>query len=148
VRRRAELCDLRHITRIRVRYGETDQMGVVYHANYLVYFEVGRTELIRERGFSYAELEREGVRLPVVEAAVRFRGPARYDDLLVLETRLVEVGAARLRFDYRLRLGEGDHLLAEGHTVLASVDPQGRPRRLPERLRRALEGAAGSAAGK
>jgi acyl-CoA thioester hydrolase len=125
----------------RVRYGETDQMGVVYHANYLAYFELARTELIRSLGVSYAELEKGGLRLPVIEAGARFRGPARYDDVLVVRARLAEVTAVRLRFEYQVRLEHDGRLLAEGHTVLASVDPEGQPRRFPPALRSALAGA-------
>ena len=122
-------------TSVRVRYGETDQMGVVYHGNYLAYFELGRTELIRQFGLSYAELERRGVRLPVVDVSVRYTSPARYDDEILIHTELTESSPARMRFDYELRHSDDDRLLARGHSVLASVDEKGRPRRLPPELR-------------
>jgi acyl-CoA thioester hydrolase len=117
-------------------------MGVVYHANYLVYFEQGRTELIRACGVSYADIEALGVRLPVVEAHVEHTGPARYDDVLLLQTRITLVSAVRIRFDYRLCLERDGKLLATGYTVLASVNFAGRPQRLPESVRRAFEGSS------
>lgn len=120
-----------HTTRTRVRYGETDKMGVVYHANYLIYFELGRAELIRQLGIPYSELERRGIRLPIVEAGMRLRSPARYDDVLTVRTRVSAASAVRMRFDYTVHLDEDGRLLAEGHTVLASVDENGRPCRLP-----------------
>ena len=120
-------------TRIRVIYGDTDQMGVVYYANYLRYFEAGRSEFIRAKGLRYRDFEEQfGLLLPVAEAAVSYRAPARYDDLLDLEVRLGEVRRASARFDYRL-LREGT-LLATGHTVHACVDAGGRLQRLPAAL--------------
>ena len=128
-----------HWTHTRVRYGETDQMGVVYHANYLVYFELGRTELIRDLGFPYAQFEEDGIRLPVVSTALRFHNAARYDEEIAVGTRLTEITAVRVRFEYEVR--SGDTLLAEGHTVLACVSPEGRPRRFPPAIRQRLEQA-------
>jgi len=125
-------------TRTRVRYGETDQMGVVYHANYFAYFEIGRTDLIRTFGVSYAELETQGVRLPVVDVTARFLEPARYDDELAIETTLADASFVRLRFEYRVLRESDRRLLATGHTVLASVGVDGRPRRLPAALAAAL----------
>ncbi len=120
-------------TRLRVIYGDTDQMGVVYYANYLRYFEAGRNEFIRARGLRYRDFEeRFGLRLPVAEAGVSYKQPARYDDLLDLEVALAEVRRASARFEYRL-LREGA-LLATGHTVHACVDMEGRLRRLPAEL--------------
>ena len=127
-----------HVTQIRVRYGETDKMGVVYHANYFQYFEVGRTDLIREYGKTYATLEAEGVLLPVVELDARFHLPARYDDVLLIETRVTDVTVVRVRFAYTIRRQGDDGLIAEGSTVLASVTSGGRPQRMPEEMRRAL----------
>lgn len=126
-------------TEVRVRYGETDQMGVVYHANYLIYIEIGRTEFIRDRlGATYRELEHQGIRLPVVEAALNFRSAASYDELLRVGTQLTQVSGVRLRFDYVVRSEADDRLLAEGHTVLACVDENGQPQRIPEDLRQKL----------
>lgn len=128
-------------SRLRVRYSETDQMGVVYHGNYLHYFEVGRTELIRRLGLPYSELEARGWRLVVVEASLRLRAPARYDDELLVETRVGTVSRVRVEFDYRVRRVGEDPILAEGRTVLASVGENGRPRRLPEEFHDALVAA-------
>jgi acyl-CoA thioester hydrolase len=120
-------------TTIRVIYGDTDQMGVVYYANYLRFFEAGRNELIRAKGMRYRDFEeRFGLMLPVVEAAVSYRAPARYDDLLTVETTLAEVRRASARFSYRIvRDGE---VVATGHTVHACVDREGRVRRMPQEL--------------
>ncbi len=118
---------------IRVIYGDTDRMGVVYYANYLRYFEAGRTEFIRAKGLSYRDFEeRHELLLPVVEAFVHFKVPARYEDLVVVETSLTEARRASARFDYRLR--RGADLLATGHTVHACVGLGGRVRRMPEQL--------------
>lgn len=120
-------------TDIRVIYGDTDQMGVVYYANYLRYFEAGRNEFIRARGLRYRDFEAGfGLRLPVVEAQVSYRAPARYDDLLEVETSLVEVKRASARFGYRI-LREGE-VVATGHTVHACVDLEGRIQRMPPEL--------------
>lgn len=129
---------LTHVTTTRVRYGETDQMGVVYHANHIVYFELGRTELIRSNGISYAELEEQGTRLVVVEVGVKYRNAAHYDDELRVETRVTKATGVTLRFDYVLTRASDDQLIAEGHTVLCSLDESGRPCRLPEALRQLL----------
>ncbi len=129
-----------HRSRFRVRYGETDQMGVVHHSAYLLYFEEGRTDMLRSIGRSYAALERDGVILPVVEAGLRFRTPLRYDEEIIVETRITHVGGARVRFDYRVLHGADGTLAAEGFTMLASIDGEGRPRRLPDDLAPALRG--------
>lgn len=125
-------------TRVRVRYAETDRMGVVYYANYLVWFEVGRTEWLRETGWSYREMERDGISLPVIEAHCEYRRPARYDDDIEIATTAVPMTAVRIRFDYEVwRVGD-DAPLASGHTVHAALDPNGRPCRLPARVREML----------
>ena len=130
-------------TRLRVIYGDTDQMGVVYYANYLRYFEAGRNEFIRAKGLRYRDFEEAfGLRLPVAEAAVSYKLPARYDDLLDVEVSLAEVRRASARFEYRL-VREGT-LLATGHTVHACVDLAGKLQRLPPLLLERL--AAGEAA--
>jgi acyl-CoA thioester hydrolase len=116
---------------IRVIYGDTDQMGVVYYANYLRWFEAGRNEFLRAKGLSYSEFEaREKLILPVAEAGVSYLLPARYDDLVSVETSLAAARRASARFEYAVRRG-GD-LLATGFTVHACVDGTGRIRRLPE----------------
>lgn len=124
-------------THTRVRYAETDTGQVVYHSHYLIYFEVGRTELMRELGAPYREMEdKDGLILPVVDVRVRYRRAARYDDLLRIETDLVAVTGARVSFEYRVLRDATDELLCEGQTVLGCIDAvTGRPRRLPQRLR-------------
>lgn len=118
---------------MRVRFFETDLMGIVHHANYLTYFEAGRVEYLRRRGTDYRALTERGFHMPVVEAHLDYRRPARFDDPLVVETRLGALTRVTVRFDYRvLRVGGGEELLAGGHTVLACVDETHRPRRIPE----------------
>jgi acyl-CoA thioester hydrolase len=120
-------------TDIRVIYGDTDQMGFVYYANYLRFFEIGRNEYLRAIGAPYREVEAElGIRLPVVEAAVQYKQPARYDDLLVVETLLAQVRRASARFEYVVRRGE--ERLVTGHTVHACIDFDGAICRLPPSL--------------
>ena len=121
-----------HDVQVRVRYAETDQMGVVYHSNYLVYFETGRTEMMRASGISYANLEDRGYVLAVTESSMKHRGSAKYDDLLTVRTWLREVTKTRLRFEYVvLRDGVA---LTTGHTVLAFLSREDgmRPVRAPE----------------
>jgi acyl-CoA thioester hydrolase len=121
------------ITRVRVRYAETDRMGVVYYANYLVWFEVGRTEWLRETGWTYREIETEGIALPVIEAHCEYRHPARYDDDIEIRTRAALVSPIRIRFEYELV--RHDHcMVACGYTVHAALDATGRPCRLPTRV--------------
>jgi acyl-CoA thioester hydrolase len=122
-------------TTVRVRYADTDQMGVDYYANYLRWFEVGRTEWLRAGGWSYREMEEIGLSLPVLEARCHYRKPARYDDEVAIDARGSLASPVRLRFDYQIRRAADGTLLAEGHTVHAAVDGTGRPRRLPERVR-------------
>ncbi len=130
-------------TELRVIYGDTDQMGVVYYANYLRYFEAGRNEYIRAHGLRYRDFEeRFGLRLPVAEASVSYRIPARYDDVIAVETSMAELRRASARFGYRIL--RGDEVLATGHTVHACVDLEGRVRRMPQEL---VERLAGSVAG-
>jgi acyl-CoA thioester hydrolase len=118
-------------------------MGVVHHANYLLYMEEGRTRMMASLGCSYAELERSGIGLPVRKAALRFRAPARYDDEVVVLTRLERVGSASVAFQYEVR-SHADALLAEGSSELACVDlasPERRPRFLPDHVRAGFERA-------
>ncbi len=122
-------------TRVRVRYAETDRMGVVYYANYFVWFEVGRTDWLRQTGWTYREMERDGVSLPVIEAQCEYRQPARYDDQIEIATSGTLVTPVRVRFDYALSRAGDDTAIAAGHTVHAAVDPDGRPCRLPDRVR-------------
>jgi len=118
---------------IRVRYAETDRMGLLHHANYLVYFEQGRTELLRSLGLAYKDLEDQGYLLVLTRAEIRYRSPVRYDDLLTLRTTVVRTTAVRINHRYEL-LRDGA-LVAEGSTTLASVDRNGRVQALPDILR-------------
>ena len=118
---------------IRVRYAETDRMGLLHHANYLVYFEQGRTELLRSRGLTYKELEDQGFLLVLTKIEVRYRSPARYDDLLMLKTTVVRTTAVRI--DHRYELFRDGTLLAEGSSTLACIDRDGRIQELPAFLR-------------
>lgn len=125
-------------TRLRVRYADTDQMGVVYYANYLVWFEVGRTEWLRQTDWSYREMEEDGVGLPVIEAHCEYRQPARYDDEVEIATRATLVTPVRIRFDYTVTRASDGVPCANGYTVHAAVDAAGKPCRLPARVRELL----------
>jgi acyl-CoA thioester hydrolase len=125
-------------TLVRVRYAETDRMGVVYYANYLVWFEVGRTEWLRETGWSYREMEADGVALPVIEAHCEYRQPARYDDQIEILTRATLLTPVRIRFDYDVVRRQDDTVTATGYTIHAALDRTGKPCRLPDRVRNLL----------
>ena len=122
-----------HEIEIRVRYQETDAMGVLHHANYFTYFEMGRTELLRANGHDYRRVEEDGIFMVIVDVGCRYRRPARYDDVLRLKTRLKRATAAKIEHDYELY--RGGELLAEGRSVLACVDREGRLQRVPDWLR-------------
>jgi acyl-CoA thioester hydrolase len=128
-----------HAIDLRVRYAETDRMGVVYYANYLIWCEVGRVEFLRARGRSYALLETEGVGLAVSEATVRYLAPARFDDLVRVQTTLTGVRSRAVTFDYLITHAESGARLATCHTSLVSVDREGRLIALPPEFRRAME---------
>ena len=120
---------------LRVRYAETDKMGVVYYANYLVWFEVGRADLLRSLGWSYREMEIAGISLPVIEAHCQYLRPARYDDEIEVKTEGRMLSPVRMEFEYQVvRIVDGT-LAAEGKTVHAALDPSGKPCRLPARVR-------------
>jgi len=123
------------VTHLRVRYAETDKMGVVYYANYLVWFEVARADLLRSLGWTYKEMEAAGVVLPVIEAHCEYQRPARYDDEIEVRTEGVMLSPVRMKFTYTILRREDQSVAASGHTVHAAVSPEGRPRRLPERVR-------------
>ena len=125
--------------RLRVIYGDTDQMGVVYYANYFRFFEYARGEYFRARGGSYVQMEEEGRRLPVYEASCRYRAPARYDDLLIIKVDVTQVRRASIVFEYEVRKEGDDALLVSGHTSHACVNFEGRPTPLPEPVVRMLK---------
>lgn len=125
-----------HETSVRVRYAETDRMGIVYHGNYFQYFEIGRTEAMRSLGATYRSLEERGIALAVVECAANFRASALYDDELRIVTKPSAAGRVRLRFDYEI--WRGDKLLCDGFTVLACL-VNGKPAELPAEIRGMVE---------
>lgn len=122
-------------TTLRVRYQETDRMESVYHAQYLVYFEIGRTEFMREHGICYRDMEEEGFGMVVVEAKANFHASAKYDDVITVRTLLPAHNRVSLKFEYTIHLGEGDQgaVLCSGYTILAFLGEDGRPQRIPER---------------
>ena len=131
-----------HETEIRVRYGETDQAGVVYYANYLLYFEVARTAFMRDLGTPYTEVEARGLFLTVAEASCRYLGTAQYDDPLVLRTTVTRVTHTRVVFHYEVVQKDSSEIIATGDTTLACIDGSRKLCRLPEDLRSLLEGQA------
>ena len=126
---------LHHDVEFRVRYAETDQMGVVYHTNYLIWCEVGRTDFIRARGMSYADMERAGVGLAVSEVSARFHAAARYDELIRVRTMLADVRSRSVTFDYLIESVERGVRLVTARTALVCIDPSGRPIALPADIR-------------
>ena len=120
----------------RVRYAETDQMGVVYHANYLVWCEVGRTEFIRTLGMSYADMERAGVALAVSELSMRYHAPARYDEVIRVTTSLSSVRSRAITFDYVVTSAASGARLVTAQTTLVALDRSGKPTSLPDHVRR------------
>lgn len=130
-------------TEVRVRYAETDQMQVVYHANYLVWCEVGRTDFLRQHGMSYAEMEKGGIGLTVSDYSVRLHASARYDDRVRVESTLVDVRSRQVVFEYLLTNIETGERLATGRTSLVSIAPNGRPIAMPAGIRARLEALKG-----
>lgn len=139
------MAPLECISEFRVRYAETDQMGVVYHANYLVWCEIGRTDFIRMAGQSYAELEARGVLLAVSDAALRFHASAKYDDAVRVRTTLRRVGSRGLTFGYRIERVHDGALLVSAETSLVSVTREGRITALPADIRAWMEQAGADA---
>lgn len=125
---------LESLSTLRVRYVETDQMGVVHHSVYLAWMEVARTEYLRERGVPYRSLEERGIRMPVLSLQTRYLSPARYDDEILLKARLADATGVRFRFHYDILRKADGALLCSGQTEHASTDLEGRPRRLPKDL--------------
>jgi len=128
-----------HVSELRVRYVETDRMGVVYHANYLAWCEIGRTEYIRSGGMTYRELEERGVALAVADATIRYHAPARYDDLVRVETTLSDVRSRSVTFDYVISRVDDGARLVSASTRLVSLDRDGRAAALPSDVRETLE---------
>lgn len=128
-----------HLTEVRVRYAETDRMGVVYYANYLVWCEVGRVEFLRARGRSYAQMESGGIGLAVSEAGIRYLAPARFDDLVRIETTLTAVRSRAVTFDYLITHADTGARLATARTALISIDGAGRLTALPADFRQAMD---------
>jgi acyl-CoA thioester hydrolase len=132
-------------TRIRVRYAETDQMGVVYHSNHFIWFEVGRVELLRQFGFSYKDMERDDdCFIAVVDAQCRYRAPVHYDDEVIVRTYLKHVREKMIHFGYELRNAETGKLLAEGETTHIVANAMMKPRALPEKYLKVFRAAVGS----
>jgi acyl-CoA thioester hydrolase len=123
-------------TQVRVRYAETDQMGIVHHSRYLIFFEQGRTDWLRAAGSPYGKLEEQGFLLPVTRVEVRYRRPARFEDELIVRTTLVKATVVTL--DHRYEVLRGGELLVQGESTVACVDREGRPRTLPDALRAVL----------
>ena len=121
-----------HSLDIRVAYADTDQMGMVYYSNYLVWFERGRTELLREAGLTYAEIEKEGVYLPVVEAHCNYKQSARYDDVITVVSRIPEIPRSVLTIEYEVKLE--DAILAFGYTKHTFINKEGRPVKPPKKV--------------
>jgi acyl-CoA thioester hydrolase len=130
-------------TEVRVRYAETDQMQVVYHTNYLIWCEVGRTDFMRQHGMSYAEMEKGGIGLTVSEYSVRLHASARYDDLVRIATTLTDVRSRQVTFDYLLTNATNGERLATARTSLVSIAPSGRPVAMPADVRARLESIRG-----
>lgn len=134
--------ELIHRCRYRVLYGDTDAAAVVYNANYLRYFEMGRTEFMREFICPYREIEELGLVLPVIECHIRFKAPARYDDLLIIETTLTELKKVSCTFSYRILLDDGSprpRLLTKGSTVMATINRQDKLTPLPDDIQQKLQ---------
>jgi acyl-CoA thioester hydrolase len=134
-----------NLTPYRVIYGDTDQMGVVYYANYLRWFERGRAEFLRQIGLPYSAIEQHGFHFPVTEVNCRYTRSAHYDDLVTIETELVTVGRATLTFNYRIRRETDDLVLATGSTKHACINGQGKLTRIPKPLEDAIAAASSAA---
>ena len=134
-----------NVTRLRVRYAETDQMGVVYHSNFVIWFEVGRVELLRQLGFTYKEMEADGLRLPVVEMRCRYKAPAFYDDEILVRSHMKNLRGSLIHFEYELIRATDRTLLAEGETVHLVVGNNMERRSLPKKYLTVFAAALGKA---
>lgn len=133
--------DLTARSQVKVRYAETDQMGVAYYANYLVWFEVGRSQYCNDCGFSYRDMEREtGLFLIVAEARCRYRTPARYEDELIVKTSISELTRRTIRFSYEIERADGEPIAA-GETLHVLINSEGRPSSFPEKYTSMLRGS-------
>lgn len=131
---------LSHKLQIRVRYGETDQMGYVYYGNYAQYFEMGRVEWLRNLGISYKRMEDSGIMLPVLNLNIDYKNPAKYDDLLTLKTTLLKKPSVRIEFEFEIH-NESQELLTKGYTSLVFIDmKRNRPTRIPDYILKKIEG--------
>jgi len=127
-----------HESRLRVRFEETDAMGVVYHAKFLVWFEVGRINLLRDRSLPYTDWESRGLRIPVVEARASYKASAKFDDEILVKTRIAEVGNSSIKFENEVYKLPEMKLLCTGHTVHVLIDGQGKPMKIPRDIERRL----------
>ena len=127
-----------HETKIRVRYKDTDRLGVVYYGNYLTFFEVGRAEFMRDLGFPYSKLEAEGYSLVVTEAHAKYHGNVGYDAMVTVKTAISEIKGARMRFDYEV-LGDNGKLLVSGYTLHGCINSKSRPSRIPPSVKATIE---------
>ena len=128
-----------HETEVRVRYAETDQMGIAHHANYLIWFEAGRSDVCRARGFSYKDMEeQENALMVVAESYVRYKSPAFYEDILTIKTAISEIRSRSIRFSYEINRGSDGALIAEGETLHLVTDKQQKVRTIPESYKRLL----------
>lgn len=137
---------LQHTTQIRVRYAETDQMGVVYHANYVVWMEVGRVEAMRAAGLNYAEMERDGTRVAVIGVELEYKAAARYDDLVDVRAIVVEVQSRMMRIEYEIRRASDQQLLAVGATRHLFLNHEMKPIRCPAKYHDVLSGKSATGA--
>ncbi|MBR9706264.1 acyl-CoA thioesterase [Candidatus Pacearchaeota archaeon] len=130
---------MKNLTEHRVRYADTDHFGVVYYARYLDWFEAGRTEILRVNNITYSELEKQDLFAPVVEIKVNYKKPPKYDDLVVLETSVENIGNSSIKFNYKVFDKKTDELLAEAYTVNVFINKEMKPVRIPNDVRKALE---------
>jgi acyl-CoA thioester hydrolase len=131
-----------HETKIRVRYKDTDRLGVVYYGNYLTYFEVGRAEFMRDLGLPYSKLEAEGYSLVVTEALARYHGNVGYDAMVTVKTAISEIKGARMRFDYEV-VGDNGSLIVSGYTLHGCINSKSRPTRIPSSVIKTIEEKVG-----
>ena len=134
-------------SRVRVIYGDTDQMGVVYYANYFRYFELSRAEYLRALGWTYREMEAEGALLPVVEATASYKASAKYDDVLIIKATVTQLRRVSLQFEYEIRREADGTLLVTGKTMHACIGRDGKPTRLPDKVAELLRKAEGPSTG-